>query len=102
MSNEQYAEAIRQANQNFAQAQEDRAKSNETPTRKWESLGLHEWIQVMRDLGWWDPTVSEAQFWDRVTSWLRSCPDPQSDPPSPSPSPSSSQELPPLARDPAP
>lgn len=91
MTSTQYEEAIRRANQDFAQAQADRAKSNETPARKWESLGLHEWIQVMRDLGWWDPTVTEAQFWDRATSLLRSYPDPQMDEPSPSPSPSPSQ-----------
>lgn len=46
--------------------QEAAAKKGEKPS---QMLGLHEWIALMQELGWWDEHVTEAEFWDRLSAW---------------------------------
>lgn len=80
----QYSEAMRQANEEWAERQANRMKSEALPAGWWERFSVHEWIHIMQDLGWWDSDVTEEEFWEKATSWWRSYQDLQSDSPSPS------------------
>lgn len=58
-------------NEEFARRAElreaqERAKHKKRPS---ESLGLESWICLMNELGWWDDSVSEAEFTARLDAW---------------------------------
>lgn len=70
MTAAQYQQSVTAAQAAFAERHETRRKSEVTPDTPANQLGPHEWIQLCRDLGWWDnPDEDPALFYERVERW---------------------------------
>ena len=52
--------------QEHRRLQEAARLKGEKPSQR---LGPHEWIDLLRELGWWDAEVSEGLFWERLDAW---------------------------------
>src|SRR5687767_10403959 len=59
-------------NEELARVAEIRAAQNKAAMKAKkpsEELGFYEWIDLLRELGWYDATVSEGLFWERLDAW---------------------------------
>lgn len=69
MTHEQYEAYLAAAQAINIRYQAVQAQRQQDRTDPYDTLGPHELVRLYRDLGWWDPSVGEAEFWDRVTEW---------------------------------
>lgn len=71
MTPEQYQASVAASVAAFSQRHEDRKNSEWVPVATWDRLGIHEWITVMRECGYWEfPEEPVEEFWKRAIAYV--------------------------------
>lgn len=70
--NQGHTPLVGDLNEELARVAEIRAAQNRAAMKKQkpsQELGFYEWIDLLRELGWWDAEVTEGLFWERLDAW---------------------------------